>query len=1170
MIKNKIFIILTLLSFFSFGQTIEIVTQEKIQGNITILSYSPTGSLIASGSEKENSIKIWDLNSGKIIGKLEGHQEETTALEFNTEGTALISSAKDNKVILWDLVNWTIIDSLTFSTYINDFKPIEGVKNQFISAAASGEVHEWNGAKLQTPQLLYKTTTDLLILDSYNKHVVSGAKNGKIQIYDRESNTILAEEKVYLSSIKGLHFFNEGKELITAGSSGKVNLWNINDLSNSTSLSASRLGLTAFDINTKHNQFVTVSSLNTIKVWDLKGTLLHEFKSNAKEEGGEQSIRAIKISPDGTTLASSGEQKKPKGSKIVNKNVIRIWDLKRGVLYKSLEGTVNPIYTFDFHPTENKLVTLGDNHTLTFWDFSLAERKGELQLKKPKRQIAPSRNNSSSSGDDKLNNGLEKGKRVKRIFDKVVSGDLSDIGTVVKSDKTKELGAGILKRAFKERSIVKYSSEGNYLITKLEKDEIRLYSITDGVPTYEQPLFSYQPSINQLLTSPNEKYLAVLGGGDSAVSIIDLEKRKIIKKLNTPAPSGNLGLLYEANSLAFSPNGNYLAVCFNTGKTFVYSTTNWKLVFENVLLDNLGYVKSPFVNFSKTGEFMVVKSMDGIKKYSTENFSALTAEKLKVNGFSVPIDKPQDYAITIKDDHIYFEDLFTGEVTKSIPVTPSQITHISINPNGMVGITFKSGQFTLLDPSKGKEEVLLVADGDNYIFKTADNFYKVSKDGYDLVTFRIGNQAYPFEQFDAIFNRPDLVLTKMGCTDNDLISLYEKAYKKRIKKLGLTPTTSISLTDIPKTELLNAGTIPAITEDKKVNVTFKVSDNIALQRYNIWVNNVPIYGKKGKKISGKSQTITASIPLIFGLNKVQLSCQNKAGYESLIETFYVEQEGAKPTKDLYLVTIGTSAYKDDRFELTYPAKDGRDFIELMTANVSGIYNKIHVDSLFNSAVTKENIEGLKLKLEQSKPNDVVIVFVAGHGILDANFDYYFGTYDIDFSNPNERGLAYDRLEHILDGIKANKKILIMDTCHSGEVDKDDIYVSNEEENQEENQDDISFRAVGTAVKEDASKATPSRMAGLLFNDLRKGTGATVISSAGGVEYAMESDEWKNGLFTYCMLMGLETRKADLNNDGTIMLLELQEYVIDRVTKLSKGKQTPNSRIQNIELDFPIW
>ena len=52
--------------------------------------------LIASGSAKENTIKIWDLNSGKIIGKLEGHDGATLSGSLairltQSAGTALKS-----------------------------------------------------------------------------------------------------------------------------------------------------------------------------------------------------------------------------------------------------------------------------------------------------------------------------------------------------------------------------------------------------------------------------------------------------------------------------------------------------------------------------------------------------------------------------------------------------------------------------------------------------------------------------------------------------------------------------------------------------------------------------------------------------------------------------------------------------------------------------------------------------------------------------------------------------------------------------------------------------------------------------------------------------------------------------------------------------------------------
>jgi uncharacterized caspase-like protein len=234
------------------------------------------------------------------------------------------------------------------------------------------------------------------------------------------------------------------------------------------------------------------------------------------------------------------------------------------------------------------------------------------------------------------------------------------------------------------------------------------------------------------------------------------------------------------------------------------------------------------------------------------------------------------------------------------------------------------------------------------------------------------------------------------------------------------------------------------------------------------------------------------------------------------------------------------------------------------------FDAVYSKTLTNEQVTLENLNEIKLFLALADINDQVIIFVAGHGVLDVNFDYYFASYDMEFSSPALRGIPYEMIEALLDGIKPLKKLLFMDTCHSGEVDKDEVKIS---EKTIDSGSDIVFRNVGVTIENKENQLglqNTSELMKSVFTDLRRGTGTTVISSAGGVEFAMESELWNNGLFTYCLLNGLTTMKADLDKNKEISVSELQSYVQTEVSKLSKGKQKPTSRIENRSLDYRVW
>jgi hypothetical protein len=138
----------------------------------------------------------------------------------------------------------------------------------------------------------------------------------------------------------------------------------------------------------------------------------------------------------------------------------------------------------------------------------------------------------------------------------------------------------------------------------------------------------------------------------------------------------------------------------------------------------------------------------------------------------------------------------------------------------------------------------------------------------------------------------------------------------------------------------------------------------------------------------------------------------------------------------------------------------------------------------------------------------------------------------------------------------------MDTCHAGEVDDDEA----------------PKLAEGVVARDPGATARGARVGSTRpprtldvgrelmrnwFAELRRESGTTVIAAAGGREYALESGQWNNGVFTWSLLDGLKNRTADQDGDGAITSAELLDYTSRKVAELTGGQQVPTARRENL-------
>jgi hypothetical protein len=193
----------------------------------------------------------------------------------------------------------------------------------------------------------------------------------------------------------------------------------------------------------------------------------------------------------------------------------------------------------------------------------------------------------------------------------------------------------------------------------------------------------------------------------------------------------------------------------------------------------------------------------------------------------------------------------------------------------------------------------------------------------------------------------------------------------------------------------------------------------------------------------------------------------------------------------------------------------------------------------------------------------VIVAYSGHGLLSKDYDYYLSAYQVNFDKPEQGGLPYEALENLLDSIPARKKLMLIDACHSGEVDKEELA----HYNQVKPELDTSHLRKGVILL-----VNPNKRVGMtnsfelmqeLFANVGRSTGATVIAAAGGTQFAQENGTLKNGVFTYSILEFLRLQSH-------CSISALKEHVNKRVTELTRGMQVPTTRTENSLVDWEVW
>ncbi len=189
--------------------------------------FSPDGQRLAVSARKDNTVQIWDMPNRQTLCRLEGHTTHVYSLAFSPDNKIVITSGwttKDVTIRLWDTMTGALLASFPDQGAVA-FAPD---RNTF---AGGTHIYTWNPETIQYDRTVrledvsksYPPTA--LTFSPDGSIVVSGNRDGIVQLRDSTTGKIISEHVGHASWISELVFSEDGTTLATSGADGTILVW---------------------------------------------------------------------------------------------------------------------------------------------------------------------------------------------------------------------------------------------------------------------------------------------------------------------------------------------------------------------------------------------------------------------------------------------------------------------------------------------------------------------------------------------------------------------------------------------------------------------------------------------------------------------------------------------------------------------------------------------------------------------------------------------------------------------------------------------------------------------------------------------------------------------------------------------------------------------------------
>ncbi len=277
------------------------------------VAFSPDGQRALSGSY-DNTVRIWDVDSGCCLRVLEGHSNSVYGVAWSADGRLVLSGSADKTVRIWDVKSGHCL------------RILEGHADKVPIVAWSAD----------------------------GRHALSGSNDKTMRIWDVESGRCLRVLEGHSNSVYGVAWSADGRHAISGSADKTVRIWDVESGRCLRILEGASGYVVSVAWSADGRHALSVSNDNIVRVWDVEsGRCLRILDGNADTN----SVWSVAWSADGRLALTD----------LADKSV-RIWEVESGRCLRILEGLTDSVRHVAW-TADGRLALIGSaDNTIRIWE----------------------------------------------------------------------------------------------------------------------------------------------------------------------------------------------------------------------------------------------------------------------------------------------------------------------------------------------------------------------------------------------------------------------------------------------------------------------------------------------------------------------------------------------------------------------------------------------------------------------------------------------------------------------------------------------------------------------------------------------------------------------------------------------------------------------------------